>query len=189
MLVSSGATLAQVKPAPTPTPAAQPSAAAPAVSAVRHYALSLIGTPRFAKGFAHFDWVNPDAPKGGVLRMSSIGGFDTLNAYSIKGNRAPGLGLLHDSLFDTSPDEATTGYGLIAEWVSYPPDYSSATFGLRPDAKFHDGKPIRPEDVIFSLLTLKKVNPFFSLYYKNVIKAEKTGPLEVTFRFNAKGNR
>ncbi len=189
MLVSSGVVLAQVQPAPTQKPAAPPLAATPAVSAVRHTALSLIETPRFAKGFAHFDWVNPDAPKGGVLRMSSIGGFDTLNAYSIKGSRAPGLGLLHDSLFESSPDEATTGYGLIAAWVSFPPDFSSATFGLRPEAKFHDGKPIRPEDVIFSLQALKKVNPFFSLYYKNVIKAEKTAPGQVTFHFNAKGNR
>ena len=198
LLISGSAALAQDKPAApapaapapaSPAPAPPSPAAAPAEQVKRHTALSLIRTPRFAKGFEHFDWVNPNAPKGGTLRLSGLGGFDTLNGYSIKGNPAPRLGLLHDTLFDGSPDEATTGYALIAAWISFPPDFSSATFGLRPGAKFHDGKPIRPEDVIFSLKALKKVNPFFSLYYKNVVRVEKTAPDQVTFFFNTKGNR
>src|SRR4029078_4504600 len=80
-------------------------------------------------------------------------------------------------------------YGHIAECASYPSDYSSVTFKLRPEAKFHDGKPITPEDVIFSFEQFKKVNPFYAFYYKNVDKAEKTGDHEVTFTFNVKGNR
>ncbi len=165
---------------------ATPSAAA---EPVRHHALSLVGKPKFAADFKHFDWVNPDAPKGGVLRQSDIGTFDSLNGYSIQGNAAEGLGLLDDSLMISSPDEPSTQYCLICEWVSYPDDFSSATFKLRQGARFHDGQPITPDDVIFSMQTLKVVHPQFALYYKNVSKAEKTGDLEVTFSFDSKGNR
>src|SRR5581483_2876558 len=165
----------------------------PAASAsdnlTRHHALSLIGTPKYGPDFKHFDWVNPDAPKGGRVRQWYIGSFDSLNPFPVKGNSAVGLQLIYDTLMAQSPDEAGTAYGLVAEWVSYPDDYSSATFELRKDARFHDGKPITPEDVIFSLEALKKVSPRLSLYYKNVTKAEKTGDRQVTFHFNVKGNR
>src|SRR5262249_49749269 len=80
-------------------------------------------------------------------------------------------------------------YGLIAEWVAYPDDFSSATIALRPQARFHDGRPITPEDVIFSLEQLKLVSPKEAFYYKDVEKAEKTGPNQVTFTFKVKGNR
>src|SRR5262249_54485592 len=79
--------------------------------------------------------------------------------------------------------------GLIAEWISFPPDYSSATFGLRPEAHFNDGTPVLPEDVIFSLEALKKAHPHYARYYKNVVKGEQTGPHEVTFTFDKTGNR
>jgi microcin C transport system substrate-binding protein len=97
--------------------------------------------------------------------------------------------MIYDTLMAQSPDEDSTEYGLVAEWVSYPPDFSSATFGLRPEARFHDGKPVTPEDVIFSLETLKKTHPHYARYYKNVVKAEKTGDHEVTFTFDMAGNR
>jgi microcin C transport system substrate-binding protein len=155
----------------------------------RHHALSLVGEPKFPANFKYFDWVNPDAPKGGTVRMWAMGTFDTLNRYNIFGNKAAGLGLTDSALMVDSPDEASTEYAMVAEWVSHPSDYSSVTFGLRPTARFSDGKPITPEDVIFSLETLKKVSPFFGAYYKNVSKAEKTGEHEVTFRFDEKGNR
>jgi microcin C transport system substrate-binding protein len=165
--------------------------AAPSVMAndMRRHALSLIGEAKFPAGFKHFDWVNPNAPKGGTVRMSAIGTFDTLNPYNIKGNKAAGLTLVNDTLMAPSPDEAATEYGLVAEWASYPHDYSGATFGLRPGARFHDGSPITPEDVIFSLETLKKSDPHYAYYYKNVVKAEKTGEREVTFTFDQVGNR
>ncbi len=102
---------------------------------------------------------------------------------------AAGVNLIYDTLMAQSPDEESTEYGLVAEWVSYPPDFSSATFGLRPEARFHDGKPITPEDVIFSLEALKKAHPHYARYYKNVVKAEKTGEHEVTFTFDMAGNR
>ncbi len=164
-------------------------APAAADNAKRHHALSLVGTPKYAADFKHFDWVDPDAPKGGTVRQAAIGTFDTLNPFNIKGNKATGLGLVYESLMATSPDEASAEYCLVCEWVSYPADYGSVTFGLREAARFHDGKPITPDDVIFSLNELKKHDPFQAQYYKNVVKAEKTGDREVTFTFDVKGNR
>ena len=155
----------------------------------RHHALSLIGDPKYGPDFKHFDWVNPDAPKGGVVRFATEGTFDSLNPYSIKGVPAGAVGMIYDSLMAGSPDEESTEYGLVAEWVSYPPDYSWAKFGLRPEARFHDGTPITPEDGIFSLDALKKAHPMDARYYKNVVKAEKTGDHEVTFTFDLAGNR
>jgi microcin C transport system substrate-binding protein len=156
---------------------------------VCHHALSLVGEPKYGADFKNFDWVNPDAPKGGTLRQWADGTFDTLNPFSNKGVKAVGLGIIFDGLFAASPDEPSTQYGLIAECAAYPSDYSSVTFKLRPEAKFHDGQPITPEDVVFSFEQFKKVNPFYAFYYKNVDKAEKAGDHEVTFTFNVKGNR
>lgn len=169
-------------------PALVPAAAEP-VGLEKHHALSLVGQPQFPADFKHFDWVNPDAPRGGILRQAALGGFDSLNGFTIKGNPAGGLGLLYDTLMASSPDEPSAEYGLIAEWVSYPPDYSAATFKLRDIARFNDGTQIMPEDVIFSLDALKAVSPRYAFYYKNVVKAEKTGEREVTFIFDTKGNR
>ncbi len=156
----------------------------------RHHALSLIGEPQYGPDFRHFDWVNPVAPKGGTLRISALGSFDSFSAYSIKGEVAGGVrSLLYDTLLDGSPDEPSTAYGLVAEWVSYPDDFSSATFKLRDGARFHDGEPIKVEDVIYSLKVLKEINPLYRYYYKNVLAAKKTGDREVTFTFDMKGNR
>ncbi|WP_082072998.1 extracellular solute-binding protein [Hyphomicrobium sp. 99] len=154
-----------------------------------HHALSLVGEPKYGPDFKNFDWVNPDAPKGGTIRQWADGTFDTLNPFSDKGVKAAGLGLIYDSLFTPSLDEPSTQYALIAECASYPDDFSSVTFKLRPEAKFQDGQPITPEDVIFSFDALKKANPFYAFYYKNVEKAEKTGDHEVKFTFETKGNR
>lgn len=156
---------------------------------VRHHALSLIGEPKYLAGFAHFDWVNPDAPKSGLVRMADIGSFDSLNPVLYRGEAAAGLGLVTESLMSDSIDESSTAYGLIAEWVSYPDDYSSVTFKLRDEARWHDGKPITPEDVIYSLEVNKAANPRLGLYYKNVQRAEATGDNEVTFYFDVKNNR
>jgi microcin C transport system substrate-binding protein len=169
-----------------PPPAAE---ATPATANKRHHALSLIGEPKYPAGFTHFDWVNPDAPKGGVIRGFAEGSFDSLNPFTVKGDPAGGIGMVYDSLMASSPDEPSSEYGLIAEWVSYPPDFSSVTFGLNPNARFQDGSPITPEDVIFSFEAQKAAHPRSAFYYKNVVKAEKTGDHEVTFTFDVKGNR
>ena len=165
-----------------------PSPALAEAPPCRH-ALSLIGAPKMPADFKHFDWVNPDAPKGGTFRQFGEGTFDTLNQISDKGVQAAGLGLLFDELMASSPDEPSTNYGLIAECVSYPEDFSSATFKLRPEAKFHDGSPVTPDDVVFTFDQMKKVNSFAAFYYKNVVKAEKSGDRDVTFTFDTKGNR
>ncbi|MGE3230921.1 MAG: extracellular solute-binding protein [Hyphomicrobium sp.] len=183
-------------PADTAPPPAQPAveaapAAPPAATSdlPRYTALSLIGEPKFGPDFKHFDWVNPDAPKGGVVRFSVEGTFDSLNPFSIKGVPAGPAAMIYDTLMSGSLDEESTEYGLIAEWVQFPPDYAWAKFGLRPEARFHDGTPITPEDVIFSLDALKAAHPMYGRYYKNVVKAEKTGDHEVTFTFDMVGNR
>src|SRR5262245_22824927 len=90
-----------------------------------HHALSLIGAPKHGPNFTHFDWVNPNAPKGGRVRRWTLGGFDSLNPFPVKGNAAAALGLIHDTLMMQSPDEAGTSYGLVAESIAYPEDYSS----------------------------------------------------------------
>ena len=156
---------------------------------VKHHAVSLIGTPKFAADFTNFDWVNPNAPKGGRVRRWAIGSFDSLNPFPVKGNPAVGLPLIYDTLMMQSPDESGASYGLIAEWVAYPGDFSSAIVQLRPEARFNDGTPVTPEDVIYSLENLKAVSPREAFYYRDVDKAEKTGPNQVTFRFKVKGNR
>src|SRR5215510_1201842 len=115
----------------------------------RQHAVSLVGTPQYGPDFTHFDWVNPNAPKGGRVRRWAMGSFDSLNPFPVKGNAASGVGIIYDTLMTQSPDEPGASYGLVAEWVAYPDDYSSATVQLRQGARFHDGKPITPEDVIF----------------------------------------
>jgi microcin C transport system substrate-binding protein len=155
----------------------------------KHHALSLIGTPKHGPNFTHFDWTNPNAPKGGRVRRWAMGSFDSLNQFPVKGSPAIGLGLIYDTLMMQSPDEASASYGLVAEWVAYPADFSSTTVQLRKGARFHDGKPITPEDVIFSFETIKKVSPNHAFYYKNITKAEKTGDNQVTFIFNVTGTR
>ncbi|HEU4381590.1 MAG TPA: extracellular solute-binding protein [Hyphomicrobiaceae bacterium] len=165
------------------------SGCATLASDAKHHALSLVGAPKYAADFKHFDWVNPNAPKGGALRQFAEGSFDSINPFSFKGQKASDLGLLYDALMVDSPDEASTQYCLICEWVSYPADFSSVTFKLRPEARFSDGKPITVEDVIYSLEAQKKANRQAEHYYKNVVKAEKTGDNEVTFTFDTKGNR
>lgn len=165
-------------------------AAAPATAEPeQHTALSLIGKPEYGADFKHFNWVNPNAPKGGRLRLFTQGSFDTLNTFSIQGDKAPGLTLIHDSLMSTSLDEHSTEYCLICEWVSYPADYSSVTFKLRKEARFSDGSPITAEDVIFSLTAIKAASPQYDAYYRNVVSAKETAPGEVTFTFDQKNNR
>lgn len=173
----------------SPNEASIKDASAKAASMTQHHGLSLMGKTKYPADFTHFDYVNPEAPKGGIARLASIGGFDSLNAILYRGEKAAGLGLVYESLMNDSIDEPSTSYGLLAEWASFPEDYSSVTFKLRDNARWHDGKPITPEDVIYSLEINKTANPRKGLYYKNVTRAEKTGDNEVTFYFDKAGNR
>jgi microcin C transport system substrate-binding protein len=155
------------------------------------HGLSLFGDLKYPSGFAHFDYVNANAPKGGMARQVSIGTFDNFNIVvaGVKGALAGSIGLIYERLLESALDEVTSGYGLIAEAVSYPDDYSSASYKLRAEAKWHDGSPITPDDVIFSFEAFKKYSPQLAAYYRHVAKVEKTGDREITFSFDAAGNR
>jgi len=155
------------------------------------HALSLFGDIKYPAGFKQFDYVNADAPKGGIARQISIGTFDNFNiaVAGVKGTIAPAAGLVYETLMTRSLDEATTQYGLLAESVSHPDDHSWVIYRLRKDAKWHDGKPVTPEDVLFSMESLKKYSPMYSSYYKHVVKAEKVGSHDIKFTFDAPGNR
>ena len=177
--------------------AAGVSAAAPAKAQaatgepVWRHALSLFGDVKYPEGFKRFDYVNPDAPKGGIARQILIGTFDNFNlaVAGVKGSLASAVGLVHEPLMSSSLDEVSTEYGALAEAVSHPEDFSSVTYRLRAEAKWHDGKPVTADDVIFSLDSFKKHHPQYSAYYRHVIKAEKNGDREIKFTFDAPGNR
>ncbi len=155
------------------------------------HATALTGIPKYPKGFAHYDYVYSDAPKGGRVRLSSLGGFDTFNPILPKGELPTGMGLIYESLMVSALDELDISamYGQIAESIRHPADFSSVSFKLNPDARWNDGKPITVDDVIWSFNTTVEINPRQAYYYANVKKAEKTGELEVTFTFNVKDNR
>jgi microcin C transport system substrate-binding protein len=155
------------------------------------HGLSLFGEPKYPPGFKHFDYVNTDAPQGGVVRQIALGTFDNFNMVvsGVKGSLVNGLSLISETLTTAGLDEVSTEYGLLAEAVSYPPDRASVTYRLRATARWHDGKPVTPEDVIFSLETFKKNSPQLAAYYRHVTKAEKSGERDVTFVFDAPGNR
>lgn len=153
------------------------------------HSTSMIGEPKYKQDFARFDYVNPDAPKGGTLRLSEEGTFDSLNPILAKGELAAGLNLVFDTLMKSSEDEVSSTYGLLAESISFPDDISKATFRLRAEARWADGKPVTPEDVVFSFDKAKELNPLQANYYAHVVSAEKTGDLEVTFTFDETNNR
>nr|WP_255726346.1 extracellular solute-binding protein [Microvirga sp. ACRRW] len=156
----------------------------------RHGA-ALLGEPKYQPGFKHFDYVNPNAPRGGLVRLGAQGTFDSFNIVvaGVKGTPALGIPLIYESLATPSLDEASAAYGLLAESFSYPEDFSSVTFRLRPEARWHDGQPIIAEDAIFSFEVLKANSPLYASYYANVVKAEKIADREVKFTFDQKGNR
>lgn len=154
------------------------------------HGVAMYGKPKYGPDFASFDYVNPDAPKGGEVRFDAIGSFDSFNPFVVKGQSAAGLGFLFESLVTSSADEPFSEYGLIAKTIEIPEDRSYAAFILRPEARFHDGKPITADDVIFSFETLKsKGDPFYRLYYANVVRAEKLGERQVKFVFSKGVNR
>lgn len=150
--------------------------------------LSLIGEPKYADDYTHFDYVNREAPKGGRLRQAAFGTFDSLNPFVIKGK--PGaVTAIYDQLMADSMDEPSAEYGLLAKSVTYPDDFSWVEFELHETARWHDGEPLTSSDVIFSLNSLTANHPHFASYYKNVSKAEALGDHRVRFEFDEKGNR
>jgi len=155
------------------------------------HALSLFGDVKYPADFKRFDYVNPQAPKGGVARQISLGTFDNFNiaVAGVKGSLAPAAALIYETLMERSSDEVATEYGLLAEAAMHPDDFAWVTYRLRKEARWHDGKPVTPEDVIFSMEVLKKYSPMYASYYRHVGKVEKTGEREIKFTFDSPGNR
>ena len=146
--------------------------------------------PKYPANFKHFDFVNPDAPKGGTLRLSDFGGFDSLNPFIAKGNSAPQINLIYDTLTFHSLDEPFTEYGLLAEKIEKDPEHRFVRYYLRPEARFQDGTPVTAEDVVFTFETLMKDgDPMYRNYYADVDKVVAEDKLRVRFDFKHGDNR
>ncbi|OKO79690.1 extracellular solute-binding protein [Bradyrhizobium sp. NAS96.2] len=155
------------------------------------HALSLFGNVKYPADFKRFDYVNPDAPKGGSVRQIAIGTFDNFNVVvsGVKGSIAGAVALVYEPLMTPSLDEVSTQYGGLAEAASYPDDFSYVIYRLRPQAKWHDGAPVTADDVIFSFEAFKTHHPMYSAYYSHVVRAEKVSDRDVKFVFDMPGNR
>lgn len=149
---------------------------------------------KYGNDFKRYDYVNPNAPKGGTLNAVATGTYDSFNPYIVQGAPAAGFapfggGLLYETLMEQSLDEPNVSHAMIADAFKYPDDFSSATYRLDPRAKWHDGTPITVDDVIWSFNALKANSPQYNRYYANVTEAVAVGDREVEFRFDQKGNR
>ena len=155
------------------------------------HALTLYGEPpKYPADFQHFDYVNPDASKGGTLRLSAFGSFDSLNGFISRGTAADQLGLIYDTLTAHALDEPFTEYGLIAERIEQAEDNTWVRFHLRPEARFHDGHPITAADVVFTFNTLiEQGAPFYKAYYGDVKEVVADDERSVTFHFLHGRNR
>jgi microcin C transport system substrate-binding protein len=167
------------------------AAPAPAEDGItKSHGLSLFGDLKYGADFTHFDYVNPDAPKGGTVRYAAIGTFDTLNPFTLKGIAAAGVGIIFDTLMARSEDEPSSEYGQIADSADVPADRTWVQYNLRREARFHDGTAITPDDVVWTFDTLKSQgHPRFRLYYADVLKAEKVGDRGIKFTFRSGDNR
>jgi len=161
-----------------------------AAAAAKHALTLYDEAPKYPADFQHFDYVNPDAPKGGTLRQAGIGAFDSLNPFIDKGVEGDNLGLLYDTLTRRSLDEPFTEYGLLAQSIERATDNRWVRFHLRPQARFHDGRPVTADDVVFTFDTLMKDGAaYYKAYYADVTKVVAEGPLTVRFDFRHSGNR
>ena len=162
----------------------------PAAAQEAAHGLSLFGDLKYGPDFPHFDYVSPNAPKGGLLHLATVDTFSTLNPFTLKGVSAAGAGLPFESLLEGSADEADAAYGLIAESVVLAPDRRSVRFHLRPEARWHDGTPITARDVAFSyeILTTEG-HPAYANNLAGVDRVETTGDHDVTFHLADPDNR
>ncbi len=171
-------------------PFLQPAGAAAQQGPTRSHALSLLGDPALPAGFTHWPWVNPEAPKGGEIALTALGSFDSFNQYILRGTSAVGLGNLYDTLLKESADEASTEYCHLAAAIEQPADRMGVSFELHPAARFHDGRPVTAEDVVWTFNTLRQGGrPFYRAYWADVAEVVAEGPRRVTFRFKTNENR
>lgn len=148
------------------------------------------GKLKYPSTFKYFDYVNPVSPKGGIVRLGAIGGYDTFNNFIIKGRKAAGLSRIYDTLMESSADEPFSMYGVLAESITVPNDRSWVIFKLREAARWHDGQLVTAEDLIWSFkFFLTKGHPYYRFYYGNVSKVEKLDDRTVKFSFKPGENR
>ncbi|MEX0382959.1 extracellular solute-binding protein [Spiribacter sp. 1M153] len=162
-----------------------------ALAAEAEHALALHGEPRYGPGFEHFDYVNPQAPKGGTLKLANVAAstFDSLHPFILRGTAAEGMGRVFDTLTVQSLDEPFTQYGLIARSIEVADDHSSVRFNLRDTARFHDGEPITADDVAWTFRRLREDgHPRYRAYYADVDRVEVIDPLTVEFHFATTDN-
>jgi microcin C transport system substrate-binding protein len=179
-LFAAGAALGLVPPALQAQPA----------GATRSHALSLLGEPALPVDFPHWPWVNPDAPKGGEITLTALGSFDSFNGFILRGTPAVGLTLIYDTLLQESPDEPSSEYAHLAEIVEVPRDRLGVSFELRVDARWHDGRPVTAQDVVWTFNTLRgQGRPFYRAYWGDVTEAVAESARRVTFRFRSDENR
>jgi microcin C transport system substrate-binding protein len=156
----------------------------------RTFAMSMLGKPALPADFPHFPYVNPKAPKGGDVALSSIGTFDSFNQFIVQGTAAADLNRVYDTLLVTSSNEAGTAYGHLAKTIEVAGDRSWVAFELRPEAHFNDGKPVTAEDVAWTFNTLRESGrPFYRQYYADVKDVVAETPTRVVFHFTTNGNR
>lgn len=179
------------------------SLALAAEEVILSHGFSQFGPLKYSAHFTHFDWVNPDAPKGGHLRLMALGTFDSLNPYILKGTSPINTGdfslygvhelnaplMVGHGVFDPSGDEPASAYGLVAESLEYSEDLSWVIFNLRPEARFHDQQPITAADVEFSYRTLlEHGHPSYRNTLKEIAEVEVLNTLRVRFTFLRPGN-
>ena len=155
---------------------------------------SLIEPSQYGDDFRHYDHADPDAPKGGTVNLAVQGTFDSFNPYIIRGTAAAGLaglggGLLYDTLLSQSIDEPATSHPSLAEAYTYPDDYSFVIYRLDDDARWHDGEPVTPEDVVWTFDVLTEHSQLYREYYKNVTETEILNETDIKFSFDQTGNR
>ena len=162
----------------------------PATAQETAHGLSLFGDLKYGPEFVHFDYVEPNAPKGGTLHLATVGTFSTLNPFTLKGVAAAGAGFPFESLLEGAADEPDAAYGLIAAEVALAPDRRSVRFLLRPEAHWHDGTPVTAADVAFSfeILTTEGA-PSFATQLAGVDRVETVGDREVAFHLVDPDNR
>lgn len=152
--------------------------------------LALLGAPALPPDFTHYPWVNPDAPKGGEVTLSTIGTFDSFNPFIVRGQPAAAAARVFDSLLARNDNEAEAEYGRLAGAIEIPPDHLSVTFDIRPEARFSDGTPVTAEDVAWTFETLlAKGRPLYRQYYAGVADTVVDGPRRITFRFRSNASR
>ncbi len=154
------------------------------------YAMAMYGEPKYSTDFKHFEYASPKAIKGGTFKERGLGTFDSLNPYIISGTPARKISMIYDSLTTSSTDEPMSVYGLVAEKFEYPEDRSWIIYHLNPNARFHDGKQITSDDVVFSFDILKsKGAPMIASYWADVERIEALDPHRVKFSFKNTNNR